>query len=605
MLEERYRRSLELWFPAVAASTGATSKSTAIISTKLISVLDSKRTQIILIVLGKIKQRPEAITNLIIELDVTALGHELTCSLVDILPTEEELTAVSAYSDPLLLDQASQMLFYFHRIPRLALRIDMHETAFSWDSRADAVGSKLSLLHRACEELNISHPYISRVMSIVLAVGNYINGNTARGQAYGVEIEVLDKIPLMKSTPTPQAGIPWEAVPVIPAPPSTSLIHFIVAVLESEAPDLLQVASDWLFVRLATEIPLKQLQGDIAQLESQLEKVKKEYGFQRELIETAARRAIAKTAIETTETEVSTIDSHSDALSTTTSSSAVVPTADDNNVQLSEMAELSDHDIHCAKRLLARLQPFVTSARDRLESLKIIMNNVNIKMEKLMNLYGESLEGGGNHDGGGAESDGGDACKTFFTMIYNFMNNISKIGYENTVKRKNDERNKRLAIAEIERKELRQKELERRKINAALIATQDSNLLPSIGHVETDISNMADNTGEMTNLAESESSTIDSSGREICLETFFRSLESNQLEPGTADITENIQPAFVPRSRRVSNAVPMEKDEMNIFDRFHTAQDVSSDEVADHYTMKLKQLAQNQSNQSNQSNPSN
>lgn len=98
---------LDEWFAAnptasssVGASSGSsnsggkTAPSTAATADdkkekKLTSVLDGKRTQNLLILLGKLRRAPEEVLQLVISLDATQLDAELTRTLIEVLPTAE------------------------------------------------------------------------------------------------------------------------------------------------------------------------------------------------------------------------------------------------------------------------------------------------------------------------------------------------------------------------------------------------------------------------------------------------------------------------------------------------------------------------------------
>ena len=72
---------------------------------------------------------------------------------------------------------------------------------FRWETDANAVSTQLGALSKACEELRQSEHGLSMILAMVLTIGNYINGGTARGQAYGVKLDVLAKLSTIKTNP--------------------------------------------------------------------------------------------------------------------------------------------------------------------------------------------------------------------------------------------------------------------------------------------------------------------------------------------------------------------------------------------------------------------
>ncbi len=92
------------------------------------------------------------------------------------------MTAVKGFKDPSVLDNASKLIFEFNRIPRLNQRMECHELAFVWGNNANTASKDINIIVKACKELQDAKPQMEKVLSMILAIGNYINGDTARGQ---------------------------------------------------------------------------------------------------------------------------------------------------------------------------------------------------------------------------------------------------------------------------------------------------------------------------------------------------------------------------------------------------------------------------------------
>jgi hypothetical protein len=102
-LSEAERRLLEDCFAAkqasapVAAAALSTAAATASAAAdKQVSLLDGKRTQNVLILLGKLRKTPEELTQLVVALDPAQLDHELTRTLLEVLPSAEGERAPSS-----------------------------------------------------------------------------------------------------------------------------------------------------------------------------------------------------------------------------------------------------------------------------------------------------------------------------------------------------------------------------------------------------------------------------------------------------------------------------------------------------------------------------
>jgi len=59
-------------------------------------------------------------------------SHFHTFPLILLLSPTTEVAAVQPYKDPTVLDNASELLFQFNRMPRILQRMECHEIAFSW-----------------------------------------------------------------------------------------------------------------------------------------------------------------------------------------------------------------------------------------------------------------------------------------------------------------------------------------------------------------------------------------------------------------------------------------------------------------------------------------
>ncbi len=86
----------------------------------------------------------------------------------------------------------------------------------------------IALLRRAHDELKRSNGF-KRMLSVVLSVGNALNGGTFRGSAAGFRVEDLLKLKDTRTSISDKNG------------PAT-LLHYIVKILRAENPDLNDLA---------------------------------------------------------------------------------------------------------------------------------------------------------------------------------------------------------------------------------------------------------------------------------------------------------------------------------------------------------------------------
>lgn len=109
------------------------------------------------------------------------------------------------------LDKPEQFLVELAEIPNFAERIACFMFQSEYEDNINTIDSKLHNIKSTCEMLSNAES-VKNVMSIILALGNYMNGgNLTRGQADGFGIEILPKLRDVKSKDS-----------------SVTLLHFIV-----------------------------------------------------------------------------------------------------------------------------------------------------------------------------------------------------------------------------------------------------------------------------------------------------------------------------------------------------------------------------------------
>ena len=249
---------VESWFSAVQG--GKDLKEAKAARPRNISLFDGKRTQNVLIALGKLRKQPHEIVEMVVLLDTSVLRADLTLTIISICPTADEVEAATSCETPELLDQVGQLFLLLSEVPRLLQRLECHRDAFHWSEEAAALIARQQVVLSACAELDASEPLFVRVLNIILETGNYLNGGTARGQAYGVRLDVLSKMQGHKTSDG-----------------RGTLLGLVVRELEGRAyADLLEMTKHWMYIFAAADISSSQLDTDLRTLATQVEKARKE-----------------------------------------------------------------------------------------------------------------------------------------------------------------------------------------------------------------------------------------------------------------------------------------------------------------------------------------
>lgn len=282
---------LEAWFlqaasaPGPKAAAGAkpatSSKSDKPGPPKKLSIVDSKRAQNVLIVLGRIRKSPLELKRIILQLQPKQCTAEFTANLRNILPTDEEINgpmvALVAQLKQMQQQQRSEgggeaasdqegfelwmvdhvdvptsFLYLMSTVAHVHKRLRCHEQIFHFASQLTALQASFSLIQSACDEIVASKPAIEGIFGLILAIGNAMNlGNKSFGQAQAFPMEFLLKLATVKCTaaPAPNGGVEiqvddatekgaavqlplanWDKLKPLQSN-SLSLLHFVAMVL--------------------------------------------------------------------------------------------------------------------------------------------------------------------------------------------------------------------------------------------------------------------------------------------------------------------------------------------------------------------------------------
>jgi len=225
-----------------------------------VSLLDGKRTQNILISSGRVKKTPEEMVRLVLELNPSELTLELTEMMLTLVPTKEEYKNLKEYPNPQILGKAEQLLLGLGKIPNLKERLECHRITFHWNKTCDGIIGNIRLLSKACYELSSkeSISQLQTLMSIILAVGNFLNGGSNRVAA-AVKIDSILKFSSIK--PNNQKG---------------TLLHFVSRQLRTYYPEACEFYMNWNCVIAANDISFTQLLQEYNVLKNDVTTIEKE-----------------------------------------------------------------------------------------------------------------------------------------------------------------------------------------------------------------------------------------------------------------------------------------------------------------------------------------
>ncbi|XP_039751017.1 formin-2 isoform X2 [Pararge aegeria] len=179
-----------------------------------IKILDSKRSQNVGILAQSLHVEFSEIENAIYNFDTSVVSLEALQQIYELRATSEELMHIKehlANKPDIPLDKPEAFLHDLSGIHHFAERISCFTFQAEFDDSVNTIMHKLDNLKHTCEFL-ITNESLKHLFSIILAIGNYMNGgNGQRGQADGFGLEILSKLKDVKSKQS-----------------NVTLLHFIV-----------------------------------------------------------------------------------------------------------------------------------------------------------------------------------------------------------------------------------------------------------------------------------------------------------------------------------------------------------------------------------------
>lgn len=192
-----------LFCKAIAKATDEEKKDSAapdkVEKPKEIAILDTKVQQNVGIALVKYRMSSHEIRKAIIRMDEKKLDLEKLISLRTLAPTPDDITALREYDgDVEALGRVEKFFLQIIDIPRYTLRLDCFIFMRKFQMLISEAYCQHDILNRAIDQVENSTS-LQKVLEIVLALGNYLNGGTPRGGVYGFKLDGLQKLPTVKS----------------------------------------------------------------------------------------------------------------------------------------------------------------------------------------------------------------------------------------------------------------------------------------------------------------------------------------------------------------------------------------------------------------------
>ncbi|XP_073527555.1 formin-2 isoform X2 [Phyllobates terribilis] len=175
-------------------------------SKQVVKLLSNKRSQAVGILMSSLHLDMKDIQNAVLKMDYSVVDLETLQALYENRAVSEEQEKIEKYvktsknkdsSKP--LDKPEQFLYELTTIPNFSERVFCILLQTTISENIGLMQRKLELLQKICKILK-EDPAVLRVLGLILAIGNYMNGgNRTRGQADGFAIDILPKLKDVKS----------------------------------------------------------------------------------------------------------------------------------------------------------------------------------------------------------------------------------------------------------------------------------------------------------------------------------------------------------------------------------------------------------------------
>eukprot|EP01090_Pellita_catalonica_P014023 TRINITY_DN3474_c0_g1_i2.p1 TRINITY_DN3474_c0_g1~~TRINITY_DN3474_c0_g1_i2.p1 ORF type:complete len:719 (+),score=143.86 TRINITY_DN3474_c0_g1_i2:196-2157(+) len=191
----------------------------------------------------------------IVDVNMEKIGPNIE-QLSHFVPTAEEISTLEQYDDKNNLTKADQYFLAVKDIPRLGARLNAMQYVSQFGLNFTNVLVQIKSVQNACKEMKANKSFV-KILEIILAIGNFLNGSGVRGNAVGFKLETLLKLKDTKSTDN-----------------STTLLSYIVSYISAKDKTLLDWAKQMPNIASAVRANKQMIQSTVQKLKLGLSQIK-------------------------------------------------------------------------------------------------------------------------------------------------------------------------------------------------------------------------------------------------------------------------------------------------------------------------------------------
>ncbi|ORX88923.1 actin-binding FH2 [Basidiobolus meristosporus CBS 931.73] len=227
---------------------------------KQVYLLDRKRSHQIDIMLSSMKHvAPKEICHRFLDSE-SCISEDTLENFAKCLPTEHEIKLLEPYlnTDDNELGRAEAILLESLRIPQFEEKLKAVYMKTTFHEKAAGMEKSLESITQACTTLR-SSKHLAKLFQLILVVGNFMNGKDFRGNARGFKIQSLNRLSDIRANHD-----------------STTLLHFLLNVIENKFPELLQSQTSQLS---ATQESFNEISTMLCSLRRELNELSQSLGL--------------------------------------------------------------------------------------------------------------------------------------------------------------------------------------------------------------------------------------------------------------------------------------------------------------------------------------
>ncbi|XP_065325885.1 protein diaphanous homolog 2 isoform X6 [Pelmatolapia mariae] len=223
---------------------------------KELRILDAKTAQNLSIFLGSFRLPYEEIRDIVLQVDEDRLSESLIQNLIKNLPEQKELNALAElkgeYEE---LVESEQFGIVMSSVKLLRPRLNGILFKLTFEEQVNNIRPDIMNVTFACEEVKKSEGF-SKLLELVLLVGNYMNAGSRNAQTFGFNVSFLCKLRDTKSVSQ-----------------NTTLLHFLAEKCEESYSEILRFPDELEHVENASKVSAEILKSSLTNMERHIQRL--------------------------------------------------------------------------------------------------------------------------------------------------------------------------------------------------------------------------------------------------------------------------------------------------------------------------------------------